>query len=351
MAEAKKRAEKEEKKKTTSKKTATTPKNTNKTKKVAVSSKKDTAKVAPKKEETNKNKTTSKKNNKTSKTASKKTTTKVKENKKEGVLKALDEEILNKTTGPKTVRTIEKKTEEIEEKRSVLEELVGTPKTKEEKVLEDNGIFSSKVIWYLFFILVLIILAFLYVYNEDTNKTKKENSSLVVASNSENSITNNRNEVQTPSISEEEAKEVVKSFFGIKSSIDSDPTRYLRSCGLTKEDSKNFKKSKDGKSYITDVVFDDLERRFENIISRDCFETTFANSYKQKSGVTHSRIEINPVNRFEINEMVRGEGAKPTYKVKYTVTPEKGEKVINTRLFEFELNKGRWIISNTTIIQ
>ena len=309
MAEAKKSAEKEEKKKTTSKKTATTPKKTNKTNKVAVSSKKDTAKVAPKKVETKKTKTTSKKSEKINKeTTSKKNITKGKKTKKEDALKALDEELLNKTTGPKTVKIVEKRTEKIEEeKKSVLEELVGTPKTEEEKVLEDNGIFSSKVIWYLFFILVLIIIAFLYVYNEDTTQKK--------------------------------------------ASIDSDPTTYLKDCGLTKSDASSFKKSKDNNYYVTDVVYDNLSKYFESIVTRECFETVFASSYKQLSGATHSRIAVNPVNRFEINEIVQLDGTKPTLRVKYTVTPEKGEKVITTRVFEFELNKGKWIISKSTVIQ
>ena len=353
MAEAKKSAEKEEKKKTTSKKTATTPKKTNKTNKVAVSSKKDTAKVAPKKVETKKTKTTSKKSEKTNKeTTSKKNITKGKKTKKEDALKALDEELLNKTTGPKTVKIVEKRTEKIEEeKKSVLEELVGTPKTEEEKVLEDNGIFSSKVIWYLFFILVLIIIAFLYVYNEDTTQKRKNNvisETEYVAEEIEN-VNNNSN--KRPAFNMEDAERTIKSFFLLYASIDSDPTTYLKDCGLTKSDASSFKKSKDNNYYVTDVVYDNLSKYFESIVTRECFETVFASSYKQLSGATHSRIAVNPVNRFEINEIVQLDGTKPTLRVKYTVTPEKGEKVITTRVFEFELNKGKWIISKSTVIQ
>lgn len=339
MAEKKKvtNSKKETEKKKTKKKVSTSKKNTSK--KTAVSSKKDTAKVVSnKKAASNKKKTNAQK-------VQKKT-------KKDEALNALDKELLeNEKHIEKTVTIKEEK--EIpeepkkEEKRSALDELIGIPENPEDEV-EDKGLFSSKVIAYLVFLLLIVVIAFIYVNNEDTqlrNAKKSSNMQMSSTNNANNTIDVNANNL--PGFTLSEGKATVQSFFEIKKSIDSDPTNMLYSAGLaSKEEMAKYSKTKDQKYYVTDVLYDDLRRNFESILTRTCFDTVFVDSYKSNNNLTKSRIEVKPAISYEITDVVQLEAARPTLKVTYNVTPAGGTATAKTSTFEFQVVKGKWIIMN-----
>ena len=335
MAERKKQTtKKEDEKNKTSKKVVKTSKTKNSTKKEAVSSKKDTAKVVSKK---------------------KTTAQKPKKNEKDEALKALDEELLKENANIKNeykkkalnkIDEIEKENDKskLEEQRSLLDELTKEP--KKEDIIEDTGIFSSKVVWYLFFILLLVVASFIYVYNEDNQKQKlsQEKSEGIISADNQ---VEEKNANKLPTFTEKDARYTVESYFGIKTNIDSDPTKWMVDCELTSSSSAaSFSKSRDGKYYVSDVIYDDLRRHFEHIITRDCFELVFGASYKNINNLTNSRVEVLPKVKYEITSVEKVEASRPTLKVTYLAIPEEGEQTSKTNIFEFKAVKGKWIINS-----
>ena len=367
MAEKKKAASKSQDKKE-KKKTSTKENKVKNNEKKAVSNKKDTAKVVSGKEEkkvTNKKTLTKTKNKKSDTKKVENNAKKTSKNNKEEIktkqeaLNAIDEELLNdpnigyiknqyKNVAIEKINKneIEKDEKKEVESKSVLDELVGIPKEdeKENEVIEDTGIFSSKAIWYLFFILALIIGCIIYVYNEDTQKYKQENS--VIAENP------NIKEVKTetnnlPPFSQENATQVIRQYLSLKKGIEYNPSNYLVMTGLTTQEKiSTYAKTKDGSFYKTDILFDNLKKHFESIITRTCFEKTFKSHYKDSSGMVNCLTGQGPLNEYEVKTVERIEAPRPTLKVTYTVTPETGDPVDKTNTFEFQVVKGNWIIMN-----
>ena len=333
MAEKKKETKKkpeEEKKK----------KNISNENKKAVSSKKGTAKVVSKK--TNK------------KPASKKKTTP-----KEEAIKAIDEELLDNKRNIKnqykkeaieklaeekeTTQVQEEKKEEVVHDKGVLDELIGPPEPGQE-ANEDTGLFSSKVVWYLFFILFLIVGCMIYIYNEEAPKNKAE----------ADEITNTKKELivgenNLPSFSQEDAIEAINNYYSVKKNVEYLPLQYLQSCGLTTpEKAAKYAENKSGVYFKTDILYDDLRKIFENFISRECFEKTFRKYYKNSSGMVSCMTGQGILREYEIKSVVTLEApsGRPALKVTYSTTADNEGTIEKTNTFEFKVIKGIWVINN-----
>lgn len=326
------------------------------TKKKAVSTKKDTAKVVSKKEDENASTT---KLDKGSKKISKKNNKEQIKSKKEA-LNAIDEELLNdtnvgyiknqyKNVAIERINKEEIKKENIKkneqsevESKGALEELTETKNDniEEKEIIDDSGIFSSKAIWYLFFILVLIIGCIIYVYNEDTSK-KVQDDVVLMEENKEIKAGTNR----LPDFSQETAVEKIKAYFAIKKNIEYNPIDYLKSCNfITQEKIASYSKTKDGNYYKTDILYDNLKKHFEAYITRSCFEQTFKSHYKNSSGIVYCMTGQGHLNEYEVKKVERLEAPRPTLKVTYTVTSDTGGVAEKTNIFEFQVVKGNWII-------
>ncbi len=204
---------------------------------------------------------------------------------------------------------------------------------------EEDSVFTVNLTTLVIIIVILIaiIAVFFYLY---TNRASDALDELK---------TQAQESIVFKEIDENKAVELLKSYLSVKSKVVSNPQSVLETYGFaTNQQFEAYDKIEEDTFYRTDILYDNVRRKFENYLTKDFFNREYKDIYKESNGITYVSTKTQPEETYEITrqEVENNTATRYSLKVWYKTTVDGTESAEKNMEVNYVLNNDRWVISD-----